>query len=101
MSQKKRKKRHPQNKRSSSAPAMESEFSSDSKRKRLNRTSRNLLLTTLILLAAIQLLIQFQVISEALANGLSIFALVLLILALWVQFQDSSGGQTSSTPRLP
>ena len=60
MSQKKRKKRHPQNKRSSSAPAMESEFSSDSKRKRLNRTSRNLLLTTLILLAAIQLLIQFQ-----------------------------------------
>ncbi len=41
MSQKKHKKRHPQQKRNAaSAPAMESEFASDGRRKRMNRTSR-------------------------------------------------------------
>ena len=53
MSQKKHKKRHPQQKkRTVSAPAMESEFASDGRRKRMNRTSRNLLLLSLVLVAA-------------------------------------------------
>ena len=41
MSQKKHKKRHPQQKRNAaSTPAMESEFASDGRRKRMNRTAR-------------------------------------------------------------
>ena len=92
MSQKKRKKRHPQNKRSVGAAAVESQFSSEGKRKRLNPTARNLLLTTLVMLAVIQLLIQFSLITDALANGLSLFALALLIIALWVQFRGPFQG---------
>ena len=52
MSQKKHKKRHPQAKRRVSAPVEESEFASDGTRKRMNGTTRNILLFALILLAA-------------------------------------------------
>ena len=78
MSQKKHKKRHPQQKRNAaSAPAMESEFASDGRRKRMNRTSRNLLL-------------------------LSLVGIILLVLALWFQFRDPTGGGQSgvNAPRL-
>ena len=103
MSQKKHKKRHPQsNRRPSSAPVAESEFSSDGKRKRMNRTPRNILLFTLVLLASVQLLIQAEMMSEEIANVLSMVALALLVLALWLQFRNpSGGGQTKSGgPRL-
>ena len=101
MSQKKYKKRHPQKKRQVSAPAMESEFSSDGKRKRMNRTARNILLLDLVLLAAVQLLTQMEIMGMAMANGLSLLGIVLLILALWFQFRDPRGGQSGGgSPRL-
>ena len=101
MSQKKHKKRHPQTRHTVSAPAAESEFSSDGKRKRMNRTSRNLLIVTLILLACVQLLTQLQIMSDAIANGLSLLGIVLLLLSLWIQFRDPTGGPTSGgAPRL-
>ena len=89
MSQKKHKKRHPQQKRNAaSAPAMESEFASDGRRKRMNRTSRNLLLLSLVLVAAV--------------NVLSLVGIILLVLALWFQFRDPTGGGQSgvNAPRL-
>ena len=55
---------------------------------------------TLILLAAVQLLTQAHVMDDAIANWLSLLGLVLLIIALWYQFRDPSGGQSSSAPRL-
>ncbi len=96
MSQKKHKKRHSQRPRRSAAPTEESEFSSDGKRKRMNRTSRNILLFTLVMLAAVQLLTPAGLMTVELANGLSLLALVLLIIALWLQFRNPSGGSSGS-----
>ena len=102
MSQKKRKKRHPQNKRASAAAMAESEFSSDGKRKRMNRTSRNILLFTLVLLALSQILTQNQLISDAVSNAFALIGLILLLIALWFQFRNPTGGSQSGvkTPRL-
>ena len=103
MSQKKHKKRHPQQKkRTVSAPAMESEFASDGRRKRMNRTSRNLLLLSLVLVAAVNLLVNTDFIGDVLANILSLVGIILLILALWFQFRDPTGGGQSgvNAPRL-
>ena len=95
MSQKKHKKRHPQKKHSVSAPAMESEFASDGRRKRMNRTSRNLLLLSLVLVAAVNLLVNMDIMGQALANILSLVGIILLVLALWFQFRDPTGGGQS------
>lgn len=103
MSQKKHKKRHPQQKRNSaSAPAMESEFASDGRRKRMNRTSRNLLLLSLVLVAAANLLVNMGMMGQAMANVLSLVGIILLVLALWFQFRDPTGGGQSgvNAPRL-
>ena len=108
MSQKKHKKRHPQQKRNAaSAPAMESEFASDGRRKRMNRTSRNLLLLSLVLVAAVNLLVNMGMVNmgmmgQAMANVLSLVGIILLVLALWFQFRDPTGGGQSgvNAPRL-
>ena len=102
MSQKKHKKRHPQKKHSVSAPAMESEFASDGRRKRMNRTSRNLLLLSLVLVAAVNLLVNMDIMGQALANILSLVGIILLVLAPWFQFRDPTGGGQSgvNAPRL-
>ena len=77
MSQKKHKKRHPQQKRNAaSAPAMESEFASDGRRKRMNRTSRNLLLLSLVLVAAVNLLVNMGMMGQAMANVLSLVGII-------------------------
>ena len=103
MSQKKHKKRHPQQKRNAaSAPAMESGFASDGRRKRMNRTSRNLLLLSLVLVAAVNLLVNMGMMGQAMANVLSLVGIILLVLALWFQFRDPTGGGQSgvNAPRL-
>ena len=108
MSQKKHKKRHPQQKRNAaSAPAMESEFASDGRRKRMNRTSRNLLLLSLVLVAAVNLLVNMGMMGQAMANvlslvGIILVGIILLVLALWFQFRDPTGGGQSgvNAPRL-
>ena len=103
MSQKKHKKRHPQQKRNAaSTPAMESEFASDGRRKRMNRTARNLLLLSLVLVAAVNLLVNMGMMGQAMANVLSLVGIILLVLALWFQFRDPTcGGQSGvNAPRL-
>ena len=102
MSQKRHKKRAPQRRYSTAAPAAESEFASDGRRKRMNRTARNILLFTLVLLAAVQLGLQIEVMGEMTANLLSLVGLVLLIAALWIQFRNPNGGGQAGvrSPRL-
>ena len=102
MSQKKHKKRHPQNKRPVSVAAEESEFSSDGKRRRMNRTARNILLLTLMMLAGGELLTRNHLIGDAAGNAIALVGIILLLVALWLQFRDPSGGGQSSTggPRL-
>ena len=95
MSQKKHKKRHPQAKRRVSAPVEESEFASDGTRKRMNGTTRNILLFALILLAATEAMFRAGLLPEAVA----IVGLVLLMIALWFQFGDPSGGSRTSSGR--
>ena len=102
MSQKKHKKRHPQVKRPVSAPVEESEFASDGTRKRMNSTARNILLFALILMAATEAMFRAGLLPAAVSNVIAIVGLVLLMIALWFQFGDpSGGGRTSSgNPKL-
>ena len=93
MSQKKHKKRHPQAKRRVSAPVEESEFASDGTRK------RNILLFALILLAATEAMFRAGLLPEAVSNVVAIVGLVLLMIALWFQFGDPSGGSRTSSGR--
>lgn len=81
---------------------MESEFASDGRRKRMNRTSRNLLLLSLVLVAAVNLLVNMGMMGQAMANVLSLVGIILLVLALWFQFRDPTGGGQSgvNAPRL-
>ena len=98
MSQKKHKKRHPQAKRRVSAPVEESEFASDGTRKRMNGTTRNILLFALILLAATEAMFRAGLLPEV-SNVVAIVGLVLLMIALWFQFGDPSGGSRTSSGR--
>ena len=102
MSQKKHKKRHPQAKRPVSAPVEESEFASDGTRKRMNSPARNILLFALILMAATEAMFRAGLLPAAVSNVIAIVGLVLLMIALWFQFGDpSGGGRTSSgNPKL-
>ena len=95
MSQKKHKKRHPQAKRRVSAPVEESEFASDGTRKRMNGTTRNILLFALILLAATEAMFRAGLLPEAVSNVVAIVGLVLLRF----QFGDPSGGSRTSSGR--
>ena len=102
MSQKKHKKRHPQTKRRVNAPVEESEFASDGTRTRRNGPTRTILLLALILLAATEAMFRVGLLPEAVSNVIAIVGLVLLMIALWFQFGDpSGGGRTSSgNPKL-
>ena len=99
MSQKKHKKRHPQAKRRVSAPVEESEFASDGTRKRMNGTTRNILLFALILLAATEAMFRAGLLPEAVSNVVAIVGQDLLMIALWFQFGDPSGGSRTSSGR--
>ena len=99
MSQKKYKKRHPQKKRQVSAPAMESEFSSDGKRKRMNPAARNLMFVALICLAISEILFRMKFLSEVVSLVISIVALVLLVAAVYLQFRRPDGS-SHGRPRL-
>ena len=86
------------------APVEESEFASDGTRKRMNGTTRNILLFALILLAATEAGFQAEAASrvEAVSVVIAIVGLVLPIQSPWFQFGDpSGGGRTSSgNPKL-
>ena len=80
----------------------ESEFASDGTRKRMNSTARNILLFALILMAATEAMFRAGLLPAAVSNVIAIVGLVLLMIALWFQFGDpSGGGRTSSgNPKL-
>ena len=100
MSKTKHKKRHPQRKSSySTAPAAESEFASDGRRKRMNPTARNLLFVALVCQAISEILLRMQLLPEVVSLVVSIAALVALITALYLQFRKPGGG-SQGQPRL-
>lgn len=100
MSKSSHKKRHPQGKRGYTvAPAVESEFASDGKRKRMNPIARNLLFVTLICLAISEFLLRMELVPEVVSLIISIVALVALFVALYLQFRRP-GGSSKGAPRL-
>ena len=80
----------------------ESEFASDGTRKRMNSTTRSILLFALVLQTATEAMFRAGLLPEAVSNVIAIVGLVLLMIALWFQFGDpSGGGRTSSgNPKL-
>ena len=69
--------------------------------KRFKPAARNLLLLNLVFLAAVQLLYNQQLISELLSNICTVIGIILLFLALWIQFGGGpSGDATPKPPRL-
>lgn len=69
--------------------------------KRFKPAARNLLLLNLVFLAAVQLLYNNQLISETLSSIGTAIGVVLLLLALWIQFGGGpSGDPTPRPPRL-
>ena len=67
--------------------------------KRFKPAARNLLLLNLVFLAAVQLLYNQQLISELLSNICTVIGIILLFLALWIQFGGGPSGD--ATPRPP
>ena len=99
MSHKKHRK-HPQKRiYSTNAPTAESEFATNGMRKRMNPKARSLLLVTLVVLALSELLRTYSLIPETVSTIISVISLVLLLIALSIQFGDS-GGSSNQAPRL-
>ncbi len=88
MSKKKNKKRHSQSTSAAKRRAVQEEIA-DKKardRNRMKPAARNLLLTDIVILAATEFLLMGKIISETLANGITILGVLLLLLALYIQF---------------
>ena len=94
MSKKKYKKRH----HSATVTAkrqLEQERIADEKdrsRKRMNPVARNILLADLVILALAALLEHNGLITPLISGMVSIFGLILMVIALWVQFGKKNGG---------
>ena len=98
MSKKKNnKKRHSQSSINAKKLAREEEIADfkDRDRKRLKPLARNILLGDLVMLAATQFLYTQDVLPDVLYSGLSILGLVLLFIALYVQFVDGRHNRRS------
>ena len=61
-------------------------------RKRMNPVARNILLADLVILALAALLEHNGLIPPVVSGVVSIFGLVLMVIALWVQFGKKNGG---------
>ena len=94
MSKKKYKKRH----HSATVTAkrqLEQERIADEKdrsRKRMNPVARNILLADLVILALAALLEHNGLITPLISGMVSIFGLILMVIALWVQLGKKNGG---------
>ena len=94
MSKKKYKKRH----HSATVTAkrqLEQERIADEKdrsRKRMNPVARNILLADLVILALAAILEGNGLITPLISGMVSIFGLILMVIALWVQFGKKNGG---------
>lgn len=95
MSQKRKKRQNKQGPKASQNPM---ELQQTEKYKRFDPAARNLLWGDLVLLAACQMLLSAEIISEGLANGVSLVGAVLLCAALYIQFGPKNRGP--KTPRL-
>lgn len=100
---KKRKKRHPQTSPSSRTRSQGATLADEHTQaeKRLKPAARNLLFFNLVFLAIAQMLYSSHMISELISGACTIIGVILLLLALWLQFGNNgnrshSGGQ----PRL-
>ena len=69
-----------------------------SKQKKMNPTARNLLLCNLVFLVVCQMCYDRGLISETFSAFTSILGLVLIFVALWIQFKggdkNNTGGQS-------
>ena len=61
-------------------------------RKRMNPVARNILLADLVLLALAAILESNGLITPVVSGAVSIFGLILMVIALWVQFGKKKGG---------
>lgn len=93
MSKKKNQKRHSQSSEAAKRRAKEAEIADykDRERKRMNPIARNLLLIDLVMLAAAQYMYSMHWISDLISSGLTILGVILLLVALYIQF--SGGGK--------
>lgn len=89
MSQKRHKKRKPQGPKATQNPM---ELQQTEKRKKFNPAARNLLWLDLIFLAVCQILVDQEMITEAMANFTTLLGVVLLCVALWLQFGPKDKG---------
>lgn len=87
MSQKKHKKRNAQPRQVGNNP---NKLQQTSKSKKMNVLARNLLLIDLIVLGASQMMVENQMISETMANFISLLGLVMLAVALYLEFGPKS-----------
>lgn len=99
MSQKHAKRRHSTKKRVT-APAQESEFASDGRRKRMNPAARNLLFISLIILALSEVLVRTNTVTELVATLICIPALIALVAAVYLQFRRPGNGAGEMGRRL-
>ena len=104
MSRKKHKKRHSSTVSAARAKLRDEQLAEDKARygNRMNPTARNLLLFDLAFLALSQLLYMNHVINDVISAVCSLAGIAMLVIALWFQFGDpSGGGRTSSgNPKL-
>ena len=64
----------------------------DRSRKRMNPVARNILLADLVILALAAILEGNGLITPLVSGMVSIFGLILMVIALWVQFGKKNGG---------
>ena len=101
MSRKKHKKRHSSTVSAARAKLRDEQLAEDKARygNRMNPTARNLLLFDLAFLALSQLLYMNHVINDVISAVCSLAGIAMLVIALWFQFGDPSGGSRTSSGR--
>lgn len=99
---KKKKKRHSQPAPSARTRSQGAVLADEQKQysKRFKPAARNLLLMDLVLLACTQLLYSNQIISQTASGACTLLGLILLFLALWIQFSNPSSRSSGTRNRL-
>lgn len=97
----KKKKRHSQSAPSARTRSQGATLADEKQQvgKRFKPAARNLLFFNLVFLAAVQLMYNYKIISETVSNVCTLLGIILLFLALWIQFGGGPSGD--STPRPP
>lgn len=98
---KRKKKRHPQTASSTRTRSQGAVLADERNQsaKRFKPAARNLLLLDLVFLAVVQMLYSSQLITPMTSGLCTLIGVVLLFLALWIQFGGGPSG--SSGPRPP